>query len=106
VEIVINGCFGGFSLSRKAVLRLAELGQQDAIEELESEFFKNNDYDGFLRSIPRDDPLLVKVVTELGEKANGECARLHIADIPDNVDWEIDEYDGNETVEEKHRRWS
>ena len=32
-EIVINRCYGGFSLSRKAFLRLRELGQKDALGE-------------------------------------------------------------------------
>jgi hypothetical protein len=51
-------------------------------------------------------PKLIQVVEELGEKANGQFAKLRIIEIPDGVDWEIDEYDGSEKVEEKHRSWS
>jgi hypothetical protein len=54
----------------------------------------------------RDDKILVKVVEELGSKANGEYASLTIADIPDDVEWQIEEYDGNEWVAEVHRTWS
>lgn len=58
------------------------------------------------REIPRDDPFLVKTVLELGEKANGRHAELKVVEIPSDVDWEIDEYDGKEWVAEKHRTWS
>ena len=54
----------------------------------------------------RDDPALIKVVEELGESAGGEFAKLKIVEIPDDVEWEISEYDGWETIEEKHRSWS
>ena len=58
------------------------------------------------RDLARDDPYLVAVVEELGERANGRHASLKIVEIPADVNWEIDEYDGNETVAEKHRTWS
>ena len=54
----------------------------------------------------RTDPDLIRVVEELGEKANGECADLKIVKIPNGIDYEIDEYDGLETIHEKHRSWS
>ena len=57
------------------------------------------------RDIPRDDTCLVKVVEELREKANGDCAELEITTIPDDVEWEIEEYDGREWVSERHRTW-
>jgi len=31
---------------------------------------------------------------------------LKIIEIPEDVDWEVDEYDGLETIHEKHRSWS
>lgn len=58
------------------------------------------------RNIKRDDPDLVRVVEELGKEASGRYARLEVVEIPDGVDWEIEEYDGSEWVSEKHRRWS
>jgi hypothetical protein len=54
----------------------------------------------------RSDPLLVQVVEELGETASGRCARLKVVEIPDGVEWQIEEYDGNEHVTEKHCTWS
>lgn len=56
--------------------------------------------------IPRDDPVLAQVVEELGKKANGDHAGLKVVEIPDDVEWQIEEYDGAEWVAEKHRTWS
>ncbi len=51
----------------------------------------------YYNDVDRHDPVLVQVVEELGDKANGICAKLRI----DEVDgpYRIDEYDGNESVE-------
>jgi hypothetical protein len=48
---------------------------------------------------------LIEVIEELGDAANGDCAELAIVEIPDDVEWEISEYDGREHVAEKHRTW-
>lgn len=53
----------------------------------------------------RAHPLVVKVVEELGEKADSRCAKLQVVEIPDGIEWEIEEYDGQEWVSEKHRTW-
>lgn len=54
----------------------------------------------------RTDPDLIAVVEELGAKASGRFAQLVIIEIPDDVEWEIEEYDGIEWVSEVHRTWS
>jgi hypothetical protein len=59
-------------------------------------------YDG---NLERTDPILIQVVEELGKDADGPCAELEIVEIPDDVEWEIDEYDGYESIHEKHRSW-
>ncbi|HHT8992816.1 TPA: hypothetical protein ACT5B2_003861 [Burkholderia cenocepacia] len=58
-----------------------------------------------VRDIKRDDPDLVAVVEQLREAANDACSRLVVVEIPDDVQWEISEYDGNEHVAEQHRTW-
>lgn len=87
MKIVINDCFGGFGLSEEAYAKLIEWGVP-------------------VRTDSRNHPLLVRVVEELGAKANGRFAKLKVVEIPDDVEWEIAEYDGNEHVAEKHRTWS
>lgn len=59
----------------------------------------------YCNDIERDDEYLVKVVEELGEKADGDFAELAVVNIPDGVEWEIDEYDGIESIHEIHRSW-
>lgn len=55
----------------------------------------------------RTDPLLIQTVEELGsEAASGACAKLKIIEIPDGIAYEIDEYDGIESVHEAHESWS
>jgi hypothetical protein len=54
----------------------------------------------------RSDPVLVRIVEEMGEAANGEHARLRIVEVPDDAAWEISAYDGNEHIAEVHRTWS
>jgi hypothetical protein len=49
------------------------------------------------RNVSRHDPILVQVVEELGEKADGMCAKLAIAEV--SGAYRIDEYDGSESVE-------
>lgn len=54
----------------------------------------------------RNDPTLIAVIEELGDKANGGHAKLKIVEIPDDVSWQIEEYDGCEHIAEVHRTWS
>ena len=55
--------------------------------------------------IDRDDSALIQVVNELSKKANGRCAELKIIEIPDDIEYQIEEYDGNEHIAEKHKTW-
>ena len=114
-HIVINRCHGGFGLSWDAqVAYLDRAGIAYTLEDRESRddtarhgqriklASGNNFYD---REIQRDDPILVAVVKEMGEEANGSFANLRVVKIPGNVAWVIDEYDGLEWVAEEHRTW-
>lgn len=117
MKVVINNEHGGFSLSRKAFLRLRELGERTAISEPDygemwddgsgpRKPFGHGDKGSFCREIPRDSELLLQVIEELGKDANGGLASLKVVEIPDGVEWCIEEYDGAEWVAEKHRTWA
>lgn len=78
MKIVINGCFGGFSLSDEAV---EKYGLDDS------------------RDIDRTDARLIQAVEEMGDAANGRYAELGVAEIPDEAtDYYIEEYDGAESL--------
>lgn len=80
MKIVINSCFGGFSLSDKAK---KELGV-----ELETK-------------VNRADPQLVAIVERDGNRAarEGSCTDLCIVEVPDDAtDWMIINRDGDEDV--------
>jgi hypothetical protein len=89
MKIVINVCFGEYSLSEKAY---RELGIE---------------WDGYGYAFDDDraNPALVSVVEKLGNAASGSCARLRVTEIPDGIEWNIDEYNGNESIEKAHRSW-
>jgi hypothetical protein len=86
MKVVINSSHSAFQLSVKALKRIQELG-------------------GDLSTCSRTSPFLVQAVEELGDKANGYYTRLKIVEVPDDVNWTIQEYDGIEWVAEVHRTW-
>lgn len=59
----------------------------------------------YLKDGHREDPILIEVVEELGEKASGRYGNLKIVEIPDDLDYVIDEYDGIETLHQKVQEW-
>ena len=114
MKIVINKCYGGFGLSEEAVLLYAKKKGLNLIVERDkglkiNHYYLNEKKDGNYfceRNIQRNDPVLIEVINELGEKADGTYSQLKIVEIPDDVEWIIEEYDGKEWVAEDHRRWS
>ena len=87
-KIVYNGCYGGFRLSDKAVARYWELKGLPV-------------HDAFTISDIEDDradPVLVRVVEELGQDAGAVFSDLQIRELPEGTLYRIDEYDGMESV--------
>lgn len=81
-KVVINNCYGGFSLSSVAIARLAEVG----VEASE-----------YNPGCERHDPRLVAIVEELGELAGGQFAELIIEEVSEDR-YIIREYDGLESI--------
>lgn len=118
VKVAINQCFGGFGLSDEAFEKLLERKGIEFEKETDPNVSWGSSYykdgmcgtdDGYLSYYEfcedRSDPDLIAVIEELGDRANGFAAEIAIIDIPDDVEWQIEEYDGREHVAEKHRTW-
>ncbi len=102
-KIAYNACFGGFSLSREAVLLGRRLtGENWCPCSIKGDLYEDGlpvEYDyGGGRGMTRTDPILIQVIEELGPAASGEFAKLAIAEVPSGTRYRIDEYDGNERV--------
>jgi hypothetical protein len=89
IKVAINAGWGGFGLSEEALKALT--CQHDH---------------NYSRTDNRDCTELVRVIEELGERAGTKYAALKIVEIPCDVEWHIEEYDGRESVAENHRSWS
>jgi hypothetical protein len=113
MKVVINADWGGFGLSDAAIARYAELAGLNLIAQEDTDYGWTNWYQDVIdddhfwseRELERDDAYLVQVVEELGEAAHGQHASLKIVDIPDDVEWHVEEYDGSEWVAEDHQTW-
>jgi hypothetical protein len=107
-KVVINRCYGGFGLSNEAFEKYLDIKgiKYTSKPGIIGNYYADED-DNVLSyyDIPRDDPDLVKIVEEFGDKASGTFSELKIVEIPDDIEWEIEEYDGMEWVAEKHRTW-
>lgn len=93
IEVVINSCYGGFGLSEEALKYMGIPYKVNKYGLLEYEEPK------------RTDERLIKCVKELGKKACAEYSELRVIKIPNNIEWSIESYDGDEWVSEKHRVW-
>lgn len=134
MKIVINKCYGGFNLSYQACMRYAELSGFKLYawvnhgHDFDSYFpYVPSDKEPFIiyyttkplttdgkmmddsywsgGDIERHDPILLQVVEELGSLVNSRVSDLRIVDIPDDIEYVIEEYDGLEHIAEKHRTW-
>jgi hypothetical protein len=101
MKVVINKCFGKFSVS-KAIYE--ELGiRWDGYGFMDN---KDLDISNDNKDAYRANLYLIRAIEKIGEKeASGRCACLKIIEIPDNIDWFISSYNGMETIHEQHRSW-
>jgi len=87
-EIMYNACYGGFSVSKEAVQCYLDLNGYV----FRPYYIK--------RELERDDASMIKIVKQLGRRANGKHADIQIQSVPikykDYI--EIGEDDGYESV--------
>lgn len=79
MKLVINTCFGGFSIP--------------------DEFCKELGLKNSYSFITRDDERLINLIERNGGVIEGFCSRLRVVELSDEVtDYEIVEYDGLERI--------
>ena len=85
-KVVVNRCYGGFSLSEEAKARYNKYAEAAGLPPFD------------IYDTPRHCPFLIQVVEELGSKADGSFTDLEVVGIEGNQ-YRISEYDGMESVE-------
>ena len=83
-KVVLNSCYGGFSLSKEAIQMLIDKHGLDINSEYG--YVDNDDFgiDDDHSDAYRMDKRLASVVKKLGvKKASGDHAQLRIVDVPD-----------------------
>lgn len=86
-KILINKCYGGYSLSEEFIDHLKTINLANE---------NDNTY-----SIERDNQEIVEEAIKFGlDKASGMCANLTVIEIPEKAHYYIDEYDGIESIQE------
>ena len=100
MKVVVNRCFGGFCVSEDVY---KELGiAWDGFGGL----YTYRKYSNMTTKDLRSDSVLITAIEKVGcEKASGRWAELEIVEVPEDVNWEIHEYDGSETIREVSRSW-
>lgn len=98
-KMVYNKSYGGFSISKAAATEMARLGHSGAALALDQQ--REYGYHGSIyidEYTTRHDPILVHVVETLGKDSFGDSSDLALKELGDTDHYEIDEFDGKETV--------
>lgn len=97
-KVVINKCYGGYGLSKKAAQWLIDhnISKDYYIKEYSEDSNFIHNYLSW--NVPRHHPLLVQCVEELERDAYGDFAWLEIVEIDSDL-YRINDYDGMESVE-------
>lgn len=101
-KVVINPRYGGFSLSDDAIREYLRRTNRTWTEKpyMSLTIFEvEGEPDWYDRDIDRSDPVLVALVEEWGERADGRCASLKVETLPKGTLYRIDEYDGYESIQ-------
>lgn len=90
MKLVINRCYGGFSLSKEQALALG-VPEDELYEGIGGTitYYGGNDID-------RNDPKLIEVVEM--NLPSAWASDLQVVEIPDNAFYKIEEYDGWEHI--------
>ncbi len=89
-KIVINDCYGGFSIKEKYKEMITKSKKWFPCEEL------------------RTHPALIRLIEELGSiEVSDSCSALKIVEMDKGTKYRIEEYDGKERIEyDSYEYWS
>ena len=88
-KVLLNKDYGGFKIS----------------DEVQKEYFSRTGIEiSKYCNDKREDEVLIDIVERLGEKVN-VYSELVIVEIPEDLDYVIDDYDGFETLHEEVKEW-
>lgn len=109
-EIIFNKADWNFeALDKELLVHYFTKDLGDSIienSENETEFNKlYSKYNLYIDTEYRTDPILIEVVEELKADANNRFSNLCVVEIPDNLNYVIDDYDGKETLHEYVKTW-
>lgn len=91
MKVVVNKCYGGFSLSSEAIEMLKEKTPVNVLTSANIQFYYWSN---------RHNKHLVSLLEEIGtERVSGQYARLFLEEWPDNIPYKVHEYDGQESLE-------
>ena len=134
MKVILNKCFGGFDVSDAAYELYAKKKGIALYWYVQNEngcYFSRDDKSGrvlkycftedfgdnpkrddidwdkmlYLNSEKREDKVLIEVVEELGDVASGSFGELVVVEIPDDMNYVIDDYDGIETLHARVEVW-
>ena len=96
IGVMINTCYGGFHLSKDAMLEYKRRKAGDAKTSRAGE----DEESPWSGGLERHDQLMVQIVREMGVKAHGSYSKITIEDIPAHFAdyYKINEYDGTESL--------
>lgn len=131
-KVILNKCYGGFGVSDKVYEEYTKakgfklfrykmidinkyvftdkdcgtLGTEYSTEYLGKECsnIPNSSF-LYIDSSYREDKILVEIVERLGKEANSDYSNLIVIEIPDDLDYVIDDYDGLETLHQRVQEW-
>lgn len=115
MKVVINTVYGGFRLNQQMLKLLVNHGVKTQFVGFEcvglggKRVYKDKGSGELLApwfDNHRNDPDLVAAVEEFNSCYNDCIHSLKVVTIPNGVDYVISDYDGVETIHEKHRMWS
>ena len=90
IEILINICFGGWTMSKKAI-----------------GLYKLRNPENVFKDFSRHDPILVQIYKELGNEFDDRYSKTIIIKILKKYEnyYDIDEYDGRESVKINYTKY-